>query len=75
MEYVSFKNMTIKNSKYWEFDAVIGDMLTFPQCNNMYHLFSETNLGEHLINAFEDNKVIYCSDMLNQTPLQLSYKW
>jgi len=72
--YISFRNMA-KESEYWMYKDVLGDSLTFPQSQNIYHLFSLFDLGEHLMNAFEDetNTVIYCSDFQNKSPLMLSY--
>ena len=72
--FIDFKEMQ-KNSEYWLYKDVLGDSLTFPQSQNIYHLFSLFDLGEHLMNAFEDNLAIYCSDFQGKSPLMLSYDW
>jgi len=65
----------VKESEYWMYKEVLGDSLTFPQSQNMYHLFSLFDLGEHLMNACDDNLGVYCTDFKGDSPLMLSYEW
>ena len=50
----------------------LGTYQSFPQMQNLLHLFAIMDMGDHLAEALEDKLLIYLTDSNGQSPLMLA---
>jgi len=55
-----------------QFMTDLGTYQSFPQMENLLHLFANMNMGDHLADALEDKMMIYQSDYRGKTPLMIA---
>jgi len=71
LNYINFSDFE-DDAPFEHFAGCMGRFTSFPQMQNLVHLFAIADLGEQIDEALQDENLFYFRDFMGRTPLQIA---